>query len=60
MEDRKICCANCRHIIRKKVEKGNVHCFCDLYGHYIGYVELFEDRCRRWKKDRKMDGGNEE
>ena len=60
MEDRKRCCANCRHIIRKKEEKGDVHCFCALYGHYIEYVEVFEGWCRRWKKDRNFDGRHED
>ena len=53
MSDRR-CCCNCRHNIRKE-EKTYIHCYCDIDGHYIGYVECFEGWCRRWAKDHTFD-----
>lgn len=53
--ERKRCCCNCGNNNRIGGE-----CYCEINGHYIGYVECFEGWCRRWKKDRKWDDNNAE
>ena len=52
MSDRKRCCCNCRRCIRSWDDKGNCDVTCEIDGHYIGYVEAFEGRCRHWAKDK--------
>lgn len=46
-------CVNCRHNIRKKDEKGNIYCECEIDGSYISYVQSFEGWCRHWSKDKE-------
>lgn len=52
-------CVNCGHNIRTKRIDGIVN-HCDLDGHYIGYIENWENWCRRWKKDHTFDSVKEE
>lgn len=43
------CCCFCARNIRSgKVT--NIKCYCDLDGHYIGYISCFEDWCKHWKR----------
>ena len=49
----KRCCCNCRRCIRKG-EPGNIETYCEIDGHYIGYVECFTGWCRRWASDAKQ------
>lgn len=51
MSDRKRCCCNCRRCVRTW-EGGNCATHCEIDGHYIGYVECFENWCRHWAKDK--------
>lgn len=53
MTDRKRCCCNCRHNIRTERVNLPTVCNCEIDGHYIGYVECFDDWCRRWASDKK-------
>ena len=48
------CCCNCRRNIRTG-KLGKVACYCEIDGHYIGYVECFEGWCRRWARETKWD-----
>ncbi len=57
LRERKRVCCNCGRNIRKEKPHG-IECYCELDGHYIGYLECFEHWCRRWKKDRKWDKEN--
>lgn len=50
MVDRKRCCCNCERNIRHEVAPHVIECYCEIDGHYIGYIECFEGWCRRWKK----------
>lgn len=52
---RKRVCCNCGNNIRKKMDGGHVQCYCQIDGHYIGYIACFEDWCRRWRKERKWE-----
>ena len=47
-------CSNCRHNI-STWDTGICEFYCDIDGHYIGYVECFEHWCRRWAKDHTFD-----
>lgn len=52
---KKRCCCNCGHDIRiprKDMPELVDHNECDLDGHYIGYVDCFENWCRHWKPDK--------
>lgn len=56
MAERKRVCCNCGRNNRIRDEKtGVVECRCALDGHRIGYVECFEQWCRRWCKDRTFE-----
>lgn len=44
----RVCCF-CAHNIRI-----DNYCKCELDDHYISYVGCFENWCRRWKKDRRL------
>lgn len=58
MGDRKRCCCNCGNC--RRVTKGNhKENYCDIDGHYIGYIDTFEGWCKRWKKDHTFDGMQE-
>lgn len=48
-------CVNCRHDIRKKDEKGNIYCECEIDGGYISYLQSFEGWCRHWAKDKESE-----
>ena len=51
----KVCC-NCRHCVRQwdnDKHEGMCHTYCDIDGHYIGYVECHEGWCRRWSKEKE-------
>lgn len=50
-DERKRCCCNCGHNIRRKVKPYVIECFCEIDGHRIGYIETFEGWCRKWKGD---------
>lgn len=59
MAEQRVCC-NCGNNIRVKDDHGLVvRCECAIDGHSIGYVECFENWCRRWKKDRSWDDKKE-
>lgn len=48
IEKQRVCC-NCRR--NKRVEeKGHTNCYCEIDGHYIGYVECFECWCKYWAR----------
>lgn len=51
------CCCTCDRCIREN-KNGFTHCICEVDGHYIGYVEIFEQSCRRYAlaKDYKVGG----
>ena len=59
MADRKRCCCNCGRNIRHEVAPYGIECYCEIDGHYIGYIECFEGWCRRWKKSHTFDGMEE-
>ena len=59
MADRKRCCCNCGRNIRHEVAPHGIECYCEIDGHYIGYIECFEGWCRRWKKSHTFDGMEE-
>ena len=52
-------CVNCRHNIRKKDEKGNIYCECEIDGGYISYVQSFEGWYKHWAKDKESEEKNE-
>lgn len=58
VENGKVCC-NCRHCERwwDNDDHYGMCCYtyCDIDGHYIGYVERHREWCRRWSKE-KEDG----
>ena len=43
------CCCSCKHNKRKK-DGENIYCECEIDGHYIGYIQSFENVCERWVK----------
>jgi hypothetical protein len=45
------CCCSCKHNIRTRTDDVHVKCNCELDGHYIGYVENFEQTCDEWTRD---------
>ena len=47
----KVCC-NCRHNIRTG-KIGERECYCEIDGHYIGYIACFEGWCKHWATDAK-------
>ena len=49
-ENGKVCC-NCRHNIRNQ----NKDCYCEVDGHYIGYIECFTNWCRHWSKEKECE-----
>ena len=55
MTERERCCCNCGNNIRY----GSV-CHCSVDGHYIGYIECFEQWCKRWRKEHKWDNCKED
>lgn len=61
MPDRKRCCCNCRRNIRTG-KPGEVTCHCEIDGHYISYVMVFEGWCRQWARETKWDkdGGHDD
>lgn len=54
MAERERCCCNCGNNIRY----GSV-CHCSVDGHYIGYIECFEQWCKHWRKEHKWDNCKE-
>lgn len=49
----RVCC-NCRH--NKRIPKRTyIQCKCDIDGHYIGYVQCFDNWCRHWANERRAD-----
>ena len=50
-KDEAKCCVSCVHNIRVWTG-GNCRCHCEIDGHYIGYVQAFALRCRRWKGEK--------
>lgn len=53
----RICC-NCRHNERRP-RKTYIECYCNIDGHYIGYVQCFDNWCRHWAKDSWQEKGEE-
>lgn len=51
----KVCC-NCRHDIRTDDYEN----YCDIDGHYIGYIECFEGWCRHWAKEKRDENTDHE
>ena len=51
MSEKRVCC-NCRRNIRRE-ENGMINCYCEIDGHYIGYIECMTGWCRRWASDAK-------
>lgn len=51
VENGKVCC-NCRHDIRVEGRYG-IECYCEIDGHYIGYVECHENWCRHWAREKE-------
>ena len=49
-EDEK-CCCSCKRNIRESTPDGYVDCHCELDGHYIGYVNNFNNVCEEWEED---------
>ena len=43
------CCCSCIHDIRKHNKDKTVTNYCDIDGHYIGYVACFESVCKEWE-----------
>lgn len=41
-------CGNCACCVRPTEDRDDTRCGID--GHYIGYVEYFDDRCLRWTR----------
>ena len=59
-------CCNCRHCERRwdnDDHDGLCQTYCDIDGHYIGYIECHTGWCRHWSKEtgarRREDKGNE-
>lgn len=46
-------CANCGHRAIGKEDGVN---YCDIDKHYIPYIDYDMYWCRRWKRNRKWDG----
>lgn len=48
------CCCSCKH--NKRIRKNlYMESYCNVYGHYIGYVECFNCVCERWEKNADSD-----
>lgn len=45
----RVCC-NCRHN-KRTPKKTYIDCNCDIDGHYIGYIQCFDNWCRHWAKE---------
>lgn len=62
VENGKVCC-NCRHNIRARDEKYDmIICRCEIHDCYMSYVQVMEEWCRRWSKEKEreqMKGGEE-
>lgn len=44
------CCCSCKKNIRKREpDDGHINCYCEIDGHYIGYVESFCCVCQHWE-----------
>ena len=52
MEKIERCCCTCD---RNKRKDGG--CYCEIDGHYIGYIETFEHSCRRYALDKAYKPG---
>lgn len=46
----KKCCCSCTHNIRQTDENRIIRCYCEIDGHYIGYVACFENVCEKYEK----------
>lgn len=44
------CCCSCKHDIRHRHEDNTVTNYCEIDGHYIGYVACFESVCDKWEE----------
>lgn len=45
----KKCCCSCKY--NKRVGKiADIKCYCEIDGHYIGYVANFESVCGEWER----------
>lgn len=54
--DESKCCCSCRNNKRSKGGKfGGILCHCEKDGHYIGYIQNFEQVCEEWEKDGEQD-----
>lgn len=53
LQKRKHKCGNCGNIMRIKGQN-DVLCCCAIDGHYIGYLEFFEDTCKDWKREKAI------
>lgn len=52
VKNKYICYCSCKHNIRIRPDDDiHVICNCDKDGHYIGYVENFENVCDEWEED---------
>ncbi len=53
--DESKCCCSCRHNKRTKCETDGVFadtlCNCEKDGHYIGYIQNFEQTCKEWEEE---------
>lgn len=52
MSERTRCCCNCRHNMRCDQPEG-IQCFCEIDGHWMGYIETMTGWCKRWASDEK-------
>lgn len=49
--DESKCCCSCKYNIRTRTDDVHVRCNCEIDGHYIGYVENFDQTCDEWEHD---------
>ena len=47
--DESKCCCSCKHNERHHHDNSPTTNYCDLDGHYIGYVACFESVCEEWE-----------
>lgn len=53
MSKNRVCCNCCHNIRTDSDEYAMVLCYCEIDGHYIGYVKCMEASCRRWASDER-------
>ncbi len=53
------CCCTCDRNKRINDESGHISCECEIDGHYISYLDVFEQSCRHYALDKEYELGGE-